>query len=331
MTDTKARGADFLLAAGDLTAEAKPVDVARAKAVLNRFGELDRDWFVARGNHDRPHSGSDYKDCSKGRFEDKRDCFKDVFYPGEPSWFQAEVSGLRILGLDTYDKGGNGGDNGALSAPQWDFVTKALAANPDQPTLVFGHHPVSVESNLTSLPPASFNLSLQEAERLETLYTKTPGVFLHHAGHTHRNRRTAGTTATDVVFQEVSAVKEYPGGFTLVRVHEGGYAMNFYKTRSDLAREWSERTRQEDFGMVPYYVLGTIGDRNSVVARDLSGLRPVRGPGSVTPPTPARPGKPAQPSGGPLPATGGSDLLPWVAAAALAAGAAGLRTGADDA
>ena len=100
--------------------------------------------------------------------------------------------------------------------------------------------------------------------------------------------------------------------------------MNFYKTRSDLAREWSERTRQEYFGLVPYYVLGTIGDRNSVVARDLSGLRPVRGPGSSAPPaSPPRPG-PARP-GGSLPATGLSDVVPAAALAAAAAGAAGLR------
>ena len=64
--------------------------------------------------------------------------------------------------------------------------------NPDQPTLVFGHHPVSVEANLSSLPPVAFDLDLEQAQRLEALYAGTPGVFLHHAGHTHRNRRTVG-------------------------------------------------------------------------------------------------------------------------------------------
>ena len=318
MTDTKSRGADFLLAAGDLTAEAKPVDVARARAVLSRFGELDRDWFVARGNHDRSHSGAAYSHCSGGLGPGAHDCFKDEFYPGQPGWFTAEVSGLRLLGLDTYDKAGNGGDNGSLSAAQWDFVTKTLATNPDQPTVVFGHHPVSVESSLTSLPPVAFDLDVQQGRRLEALYASSPGVFLHHSGHTHRNRRTTGG---GVVFQEVSAVKEYPGGFSLVRVHEGGYAMNFYKTRSDLAREWSERTRQEDFSAVPYYVLGTIGDRNSVVARDLSGLRPVRGPGSAD----AAPSPPHRPSDGSLAATGLPSALPLAAAAALAAGVVGSR------
>jgi hypothetical protein len=78
-----------------------------------------------------------------------------------------------------------------------------------------------------------------------------------------------------VVFQEVAATKEYPGGFSLLRVHEGGYALNFYKTRSDLAREWSERTRGEDFGVGAgaLYQSGTIADRNYVVHRDLSGLK----------------------------------------------------------
>ena len=328
VTDTRARGADFLLAAGDLTAEAKPVDVARAHEFLSRFGTLDRDWFVARGNHDRSHSGADYNHCSSGIGAGTHDCFKDVFYPGQPGWFTAEIQGLRLLGLDTYDKAGNGGDNGSLSAAQWDFVGKTLSSSKDQPTLVFGHHPVSVEATLSSLPPVAFDLDVQEGRRLEALYASTPGVFLHHSGHTHRNRRTTGTTATGVVFQEVSAVKEYPGGFSLVRVHEGGYALNFYKTRSDLARQWSERTRQEDFSMVPYYVFGTIGDRNSVVARDFSGLRPIGAGGPVH-----RPGKPSGApgsKGGSLAATGLSNALPLLAAGAAAAGLAGMAARRSD-
>ena len=319
VTDSKARGADVLLAAGDLTSEAKPVDVDRAKAVLNRFGKLDRDWFVARGNHDRAHVGDDYKTCSPGLGTDTHDCFKDSFYPNQPGWFTQETFGLRLLGLDTYDKAGNGGDNGSLSAPQWDFVTKTLSAERDRPTLVFGHHPVSTESTATTAVPLLFDLDIQQGRQLEALYARSPGVFLHHAGHTHRNRR---TSSGGVVFQEVAAVKEYPGGFTLLRVHEGGYAMNFYKTRSDLAREWSERTRQEDFGGVPYYVFGTIGDRNSMVVRDFSGLQAARG-GSAPPTHGAPPATPPHHSPSTqLPATGISEALPLAAAAAVAGGLA---------
>ena len=82
--------------------------------------------------------------------------------------------------------------------------------------------------------------------------------------------------APGVVFQEVAAVKEYPGGFHLLRVYTGGYALNFYKFRSGLAQQWSERSRPEYGGLSPFYVFGNWADRNSVVERDLSGLQPAR-------------------------------------------------------
>src|SRR5439155_19084738 len=114
----------------------------------------------------------------------------------------------------------------------------------------------------------------QQAMQLEQLYAATPGVFLHQAGHTHRNKRTVSPSAPGVVFQEVSAVKEYPGGFTLLRVFTGGYALNFYKFRDPLAQEWSERSRPEYGGLAPFYVFGDIVVRTSVAAQDLSDLTP---------------------------------------------------------
>jgi 3',5'-cyclic-AMP phosphodiesterase len=102
-------------------------------------------------------------------------------------------------------------------------------------------------------------------------------VFLHHAGHTHRNKKTISPLAPNVTLQEIAAGKEYPGGFSLLRLHTGGFALNFYKTRSAQARAWSERSRQEIFGLWPQFALGSrVADRNTVAAHDLSGLRPVR-------------------------------------------------------
>jgi hypothetical protein len=47
-----------------------------------------------------------------------------------------------------------------------------------------------------------------------------------------------------------------------------------YKSTSDLAREWSERSRMEIAGYWPQFAFGnTVADRNTVVARDLSSLR----------------------------------------------------------
>jgi hypothetical protein len=269
-----ARGARYLLAAGDLSSEAAPVDVTRARALLDRFGAYERDYFVARGNHDRAHLGAAYAGCGAGEWQGN-DCFRDGFFPGEaPTYFSRDVSGLHVIGLDTYDKAGNGGDAGGMSPAQEAWLNADLRAHRDQPTIVFGHHPLVV----TGTPfggGAGSMLDGAQASRLLSTYAATPGVFLHHAGHTHRNHRTVSPAAPGVVLQEVGAVKEYPGGFNLLRVHSGGFALNFYKSRSGLAREWSERSRQELVGLWPQFSLGTaVSDRNSVAARDLSGLRP---------------------------------------------------------
>jgi hypothetical protein len=271
-----------------------PNDVADARAFLDAFGAYGESYLVTRGNHDRPHTGDARATCSAVPGHDGyHDCFKDAFFSQGPTWFSAQANGLRVLGLDTYDKIGSGGDNGVLSEEQFAFVAAELARDKDQPTLVIGHHPVSLEASLTTAEPLIFDMDPQQAARLESLYADSPGVFLHHAGHTHRNKRTLSTTAAGVVFQEVAAVKEYPGGFHLLRVHTGGYALNFYKFRDALAQEWSERSRQEYGGAAPFYVFGNVADRNSVVARDFSGLRANDGAGFI-----ASPGEELAPTGG---------------------------------
>jgi hypothetical protein len=315
--EARARGAEVLLAAGDISSEAGGVDVRDARSYLDAFGHHGSAYFVARGNHDRPHVNTAPCRAVPGA-AGYHDCFRDVFFPDGPTWFSRTVRGLRVLGLDTYDKIGRGSDNGVLSPAQFAFAREELAKDPDRPTIVFGHHPVSLESSITTTEPLLFDLDQRQAVQLEQLYAKTPGVFLHHAGHTHRNKRTLSPNAPNVVFQEVGAVKEYPGGFHLLRLYTGGYALNFYKFNSPLAMEWSERTRQEDFGGYPYYSAGNIADRNAVVIRDLSGLEMTHAPTPTAsaPPT-ARPTTP-----GNLPATGALPVPAVAAAAALAAGVA---------
>ena len=92
----------------------------------------------------------------------------------------------------------------------------------------------------------AFDLARPDAARLEALYARTPGVFLHHAGHTHRNKRTIAPGAPGVVFQEVAATKEYPGGLMLLRLHTGGYALKpiqgMWEMKADMAAKnfgWS--------------------------------------------------------------------------------------------
>lgn len=271
--DAAALGAGFLLAAGDITAEAEPVDLATARRLLEQFGDRHEDWFLTRGNHDRAHDGEAWASCSVGRWGG-HDCFVDEFFPGEePTYFADEIQGLRIVGIDTYDRAGKGSDAGLLSPDQMAWFESTLAEAPDQPTVVFGHHPLVVEGSPYPSPPSSA-LDTGQAASIRAAYRANPGVFLHHAGHTHRNKRSPLSDVPGVVHQEVAAVKEYPGGFTLLRVHEGGYALNFHKSSSDEARAWSERSRTQIGGTWPQFALGSrVSDRNAVIARDLSGLK----------------------------------------------------------
>ncbi|MBL7492576.1 metallophosphoesterase family protein [Frankia sp. AgB1.9] len=274
VSEATARGANYLLAAGDISSEARTADVSRARTLLDRFGTYRQDYFVARGNHDRAHVGADYAACSPGEWQGN-DCFRDDFFGAStPTYFSHDLHGLHVVGLDTYDKAGNGGDAGGMSPAQRSWLAADLKAHRDQPTIVFGHHPLVVNGTPFGGGPSSM-LDATQANDLLSTYASTPGVFLHHAGHTHRNHRTVSQAAPRVVLQEVCASKEYPGGFSLLRVHSGGYALNFYKSRTDLARQWSERSRQELSGLWPQFSLGAaVSDRNSVATRDLSGLTP---------------------------------------------------------
>ncbi len=261
------RDAQRLLLAGDLTAEATPDQSRTVRARLDSWGSLGRDYLVVRGNHDRPHTGEEYAGCSPAPAE-HRDCWGEVFLPRQ-ELVAHEIGGLRILGLDTSDLDAAGG---RIERPQFDRFADLLRADPDRPTLVFGHHPVTSESGRTALAGPAFVLNAADSAELQDLYTRAPGVFLHHAGHTHRTRRTRPDSACAVEFLEVASVKEYPGGYSLLRLYEGGYMVNFYKTRASAARQWSAVTRGEYFGLLPDYTLGTLADRNHVVPHDFSGL-----------------------------------------------------------
>jgi 3',5'-cyclic-AMP phosphodiesterase len=268
------RGASALIIAGDTTAEATPGQVARVRQMLDGWGQLGGDYFAIRGNHDRPHTGAAHAPGSPVPYSPRHhDCWGDVFGCRRQQLSSHQIGGLRVIGLDTTRLDAA---SGALSQAQLHELEALLAGDRDRPTLMSGHHPVTYESAVTTGAGPAFNLDQKDARALEELYGRAPGVFLHHSGHTHRNKRTAAAAAPRVEFLEVGAVKEYPGGYCLLRLHSGGYMVNFYKTRTDLARRWSQRTRGEYFGLFAHYALGTIADRNHVVTRDLSGLGPAR-------------------------------------------------------
>ncbi|MDQ1396338.1 MAG: 3,5-cyclic-AMP phosphodiesterase, partial [Acidimicrobiaceae bacterium] len=163
VAESRQRGAELLLVAGDLTSEAAPADMARAKSYLDGFGAYRSDYFVVRGNHDRPHKGAAYDGCRPAAGSDARDCLLDTFFPDGRTFFSFDRAGVHFVGLDTNDVNGMG----AITAEQFDWLQADLTAHHGTPTFLFGHHPVSEESAATALPPIVFTVNQQDAQRLE--------------------------------------------------------------------------------------------------------------------------------------------------------------------
>ncbi|MGH3416886.1 MAG: metallophosphoesterase, partial [Actinocrinis sp.] len=165
------RGADALLVAGDLTGDGLPAESARVRQLLDGWGTFGKNYFVARGNHDRPRVGADYAGCTAvPGATDHHDCWGDAFDLQRQQLSLHEVGGLRIAALDTTTLDDAGG---TMDAEQLSDLKRALHKDKDQPTILFGHHPVTYESAVTTAAGPAFDLDRASAVALERLYDKT--------------------------------------------------------------------------------------------------------------------------------------------------------------
>jgi len=331
VAEAKARGCTLLLANGDVTAEARPAEVEEARRMLDAFGTLGgarhvganhvgpgdpAAYFVTRGNHDRLHTGDLYKDCSGS---DAKDCYRDAFaasYDTGTSHFSVTVgtgrARYRFVGLDSND----GETTGVLRPGELDYLAEQLAKG--EATIPLFHHPASDRAEITTLPPRVGSLDPGDAKAFRDLLAQHDNVAGVYAGHTHRNVRATSSETGSVPFFEGGAVKEYPGGYTVVRLYETGYLVNFYKTAAPECRAWSERSRGEYLGLYPYYVLGGLGDRNWSYDVDARVRRAATT--GATPTAEPAPDALERATGSSLPATGGTALA--AAAGAVAVGGA---------
>ncbi|MFA5786160.1 MAG: metallophosphoesterase [Actinomycetota bacterium] len=312
LADMRERGAELLLVGGDLTAEAEPDDVREVRTTLDTFGAYRRNYFVARGNHDRAHGGGSegdpgYATCH-AKAGDKYDCMADCFFPDGKSFFSTDYRGLHIVGLDSADIQSGSGVLSHYGQTEW--LKADLEAHASTPTIIFFHHPVTEMASATAAPPVVFTVNQTDAQAFMEMVAGTSVIAVYH-GHTHRNWVTTSPTTGSLPYIEVGATKEYPGGYALVKVYEGGLMVNFYKTRSAKARAWSERSRGEYLGLYPYYTLGRLSDRNLVIPSAF----PVKDTGRPSPATDV-----AGRTGSRLPATGSA--LAGAGALLVAGGAA---------
>lgn len=250
-------GHPFLVLGGDITYGGTESQVTLAHRLLEGYGTSDNDWLAVRGNHDRPLRSGD-------------DPFGESFVAYQHMCANQTPEGLRILGIDTT----RGGGGGWILPPQFDDIRSCLADEPDRPTLVTSHHPVTHDAAFTSPSGPQFMLRWRDRIAIQRVERAAHGVFLHHTGHTHRMRRgKADVQGAHTEYFENAACAAYPGGYTLLHLYEGGYLRNFWRIPTTAAQDWLFRSRWQVMGLMPQLTMGTTNDRNHVVLKDLSGLR----------------------------------------------------------
>lgn len=273
LAEISALGIGKVFVNGDATSEARPAEVRRFAEIMNTFGTQGQQWFVTRGNHDRPHkpeadpaAGYDEFPVLEGT-ADHRDPFGVILNRPRQQLWVTQQGPVRVIGLDSSKLDQSGGE---IDEAQFAALEEELQRNPTQPTVALAHHPVTTEAGLTNAGGPTFILNSRDRKRLQQLLNDAPGVFFSGAGHTHRAKRTRGDFGAGMDYVETGACKAYPGGYTLLHVYTGGYQVNFHRVSSDDALAWTARARWAMYGFEPEALLGELGDRNYVVKRAIA-------------------------------------------------------------
>ena len=247
--------AELVIVNGDLTSWFSPEEFALVKDRLDR---LNAPYHVVRGNHDRI---GDYSE----------DYFLTTFNL-DKSWFSFDHRGFRFIILDdTRPEDGYY----QFTEEQFEWLARDLAEHRDRVTFIFSHRPIASRG---------LDIDPRMQRRLLELIAEHPQVAAVFNGHSHRARVTRVPEITgDLPFIEVPPVKDYPLGFGLVRVYQGGFMFNFRPTDCPDCREWRQMTRGHYYRLAPRLLFGRLEDRNftaefSPLQKNLIGLISSRTP-----------------------------------------------------
>jgi 3',5'-cyclic-AMP phosphodiesterase len=248
---------DFVLGNGDLSDRGRPGEISRALAL---FGRLPVPWAVTRGNHDRLF------DATCGPDDD---CLRAQAFPDVPAgqhalhWVRRVGRRVGIVALDSADPSTGDGRLDLGGQPAFLDATLTQLRAEGRDAIVAFHHHITKQANSTHPPPLVFGVNLAQGgqECLDVL-ARHDHVRLVLHGHTHRNYLTYDEqSGPRLPFLENGAVKEYPGGYAIVRIHEDGLMRTFHRMTAPFCREWVRTSAQQIWGRQASYTRGTLASR----------------------------------------------------------------------
>jgi 3',5'-cyclic AMP phosphodiesterase CpdA len=205
---------DLVVLTGDLVESGKPEEYAHLNSLL---APLRMPLLAIPGNHDAR--------------DPMREAFAGDAYLPRHGFLNYAIQGypLRIIGLDTLRPGEGGG---AVCSERLRWIGNALAAAPDQPTLVLMHHPPFI----TGIHRMD-QIGLDGSAALAEVIRRHPQVERILCGHLYRpiEARFAGTvagTAPSTAHQIVLDLrKDAPVSFAL---EPPGYQLHCWREDSGL-------------------------------------------------------------------------------------------------
>jgi len=167
---------DVVLATGDLADVGTPDVYRKMRRMLDR---IELPVYVIPGNHDD-------RDML-------RTAFVDLGYlPTDGPFLQYTIEDypLRLIGLDTVETGGDGGE---MCAQRLEWLDARLGEQPARPTLIFMHH----QPKLTRMGYRDHH-AFRGAKEMETIVRRHPQIEWIVCGHLHRpiQMRWGGTTVS---------------------------------------------------------------------------------------------------------------------------------------
>lgn len=225
---------DFVIVKGDLTTDPTAGNMAVSKAMLDR---LKHPYHVLRGNHD--HQGTLPEDHFRNTFGLEND------------WYAFEHKGAGFVLLDCVHP-----DSGfcAFPAAELDWLETQLRIMEHLPVFVFLHNP---PLRIIDRAP---NHRIPRFLRIVQSHPRLAGVFY---GHTHANKRiTRVCSGRRVPFVETAATMDYPGGFNIYELYDGGFTQICIRPHDPLCCRWYEKAEGAYYGLARSALFGHINDRN---------------------------------------------------------------------